>query len=422
LVAVLAAACLPAAARAAHPLHLVDQKRLDARLEQLAFRTPAVTATTSVRVMLPTGYDSHPRRRYPVLYLLHGATDGYASWTVKGDAERLTARYQVIVVMPDSGPSGGYTNWYNGGAGGPPQWETYHIDQLIPWIDRHLRTRADRSERAIAGLSMGGFGAMSYAARHPDLFVAAASFSGAVDTNEPLDIAVTPSQTFGPRPTQEVRWRAHNPWDLAANLGGVSLTIRTGNGLPGGPFGGGDIFEVTVHQMSVSFHAKLARLGIPSRWDDYGPGGHTWPYWQRDLRETLPTLASTFAHPRPTPSSFTFTAVEPSYGAYGWSARLHRRALEFSTLRVAAERSFALTGSGSATVTTAPLYRPRTRLTANVSDAAGRRTIMLVADRHGRLTLRLKLGPGNPSQQFTAVGDKHPRQSVTAVVRIKAAP
>ena len=62
---------------------------------------------------------------------------------------------------------------------------------------------------------MGGFGAMSYAARHPDLFGAAASFSGAVDTNNPLDIAITGDEPFGPRATQEIRWRGHNPTDLA---------------------------------------------------------------------------------------------------------------------------------------------------------------------------------------------------------------
>jgi len=111
-------------------------------------------------------------------------------------------------------------NWYNGGTGGPPEWERYHVAQLIPWIDSHFRTLAVRGERAVTGLSMGGFGAMSYAARHPDLFAAAASFSGAVDINKAPIPEVTPDAAFGPRGTQDVRWRAHNPWDLAANLRG----------------------------------------------------------------------------------------------------------------------------------------------------------------------------------------------------------
>jgi S-formylglutathione hydrolase FrmB len=417
-VVALATVCAPALA---NPLRLLSITRLDSRLEQYAFRTPAVAGVTDVRVLLPTGYAKHPHRRYPVLYLLHGAVDDYTSWTAKGDAEQLTAHYPVIVVMPDTGPSGGYTNWYNGGAGGPPEWETYHIDQLIPWIDGHLRTRPSRSQRAIAGLSMGGFGAMSYAARHPDLFAAAASFSGAVDTNNPLDIAVTGNSVFGPRATEQIRWRAHNPWDLAGNLRGLSLTIRTGNGLPGGPLGNGafgpslDIVEFAVHQMSISFHNRLVKLGIPSIWDDYGPGSHAWPYWERDLRQTLPTFMSVFSHPRPAPSSFSFTAAEPGYSVYGWSAELDRRALEFSTLRVSGRGGFALTGSGTATVITARLYRPHERMRVTIRDASGRRRRDLIVERSGRLRVRLDLGPSNALQEYTLPG---PRHSVTAQVRI----
>jgi hypothetical protein len=137
-----------------------------------------------VRVLLPGGYASSGERRYPVLYLLHGSVDDYRSWTDKGDAEHLTAGLPMIVVMPDAGSGGFYSDWYNNGAGGPPEWETYHVRELIPWIDAHYRTIASRAGRATAGLSMGGFGAMTYPSRHSDLFVAAASFSGAVNTND----------------------------------------------------------------------------------------------------------------------------------------------------------------------------------------------------------------------------------------------
>ena len=409
-----------ASTAAANPLRLLSVKHLNPRLEELQFATPAVNGPTDVRILLPAGYSTHPKRHYPVLYLLHGAIDNYTSWTVKGDAEHITARYPLIVVMPDSGPSGGYVNWYNNGAGGPPEWETYHIGELIPWIDRHLRTRASRSERGIAGLSMGGYGAMSYAARHPDLFAAAASFSGAVDTNNLADIAVTPDSVYGPRATQEVRWRAHNPWDLAANLRGLSLTIRTGNGLPGGPYGGGDPVEVAVHQMSVSFHDRLVKLGIPSIWDDYGPGGHDWPYWQRDLRETLPTLMGVFAHPKPAPSRFKFTAVEPHYSVYGWAVNVRRPALEFSTLHVSGPRAFAATGSGSATVTTPPLTSRRRRVRVFIDDARGRRTMWVTTTRTGRALVRLDLGPPNRYQEFTLAGGMSPRHSFTAHVRVES--
>lgn len=267
---------------------------------------------------------------------------------------------------------------------------------------------------------MGGFGAMSYAARHPDLFAAAASFSGAVDSNNPLGIAVTPNSIWGPRPSEQVLWRAHNPWDLAENLRGVNLTIRTGNGMPRGPYGPAtaDIVEATVHQMSVNFHNRLVRLGIPSLWDDYGPGGHDWPYWQRDLRQTLPTLMSVFAHPRRAPAKFTFTAVEPRYEVYGWSVAVRRRALEFSTLSVGGQGSFRLAGSGRATVTTAPRYRVRERLLVVVHDATGTHRWRTRAGRGGRLTLRLSLGPSNPYQEYTARAATVAQRSVRARVLI----
>ena len=67
--------------------------------------------------------------------------------------------------------------------------------------------------------------------------------------------------------------------------------MRTGNGMPGGPGGDtGDPIEPEVHEMSVAFHDRLDELGIAHVWDDYGAGGHTWFYWQRDLRQLMPTL------------------------------------------------------------------------------------------------------------------------------------
>jgi S-formylglutathione hydrolase FrmB len=210
LAMVMTIALTPAADAEANALRLVGSKRLDPRLVELKFQTPALSGDTNVRVLLPTGYDPSRLERYPVLYLLHGSADDYRSWTDKGDAERLTAGLPLIVVMPNAGNGGFYSDWFNHGAGGPPEWETYHVGQLIPWIDAHYRTVASRRGRATAGLSMGGFGAMTYPARHPGMFVAAASFSGAVNSNEypptgepdesTFDLG-PPYATWGPRQT-----------------------------------------------------------------------------------------------------------------------------------------------------------------------------------------------------------------------------
>jgi S-formylglutathione hydrolase FrmB len=292
-------------------IQLVSSQRLDPRLLDLTLSTPALAGPTHVRVLLPGGYRKQKPKRYPVLYLLHGAFGNSTDWTEKGAAEGITTGRKVIVVMPDGGQGGWYTDWVNRGQGGPPEWETFHVGQLIPWIDDRYRTVSSRGERAIAGLSMGGFGAMSYAARHPDLFSWAGSFSGAVDINYPPVAAIIdleapvdgglPGDQFGDRILAEANWRAHNPWDLAANLRGMQLVIDTGNGQPGPldpPDKSFDPIEYGVHDMSVSFHQRLLSLGIAHTWNDYGPGTHTWPYWQRDLAEGLPSMMRGFKSSR----------------------------------------------------------------------------------------------------------------------------
>ena len=114
-------AALGSAAAAGATPTLVDDRRISPRLHELTLRTPAVRGATRVRVLLPRGY-SKTKRRYPVLLLLHGAYGDHTSWTELGDAERLTAGVPLIVVMPDSGATGGYVNWFNAGRGGPPRW------------------------------------------------------------------------------------------------------------------------------------------------------------------------------------------------------------------------------------------------------------------------------------------------------------
>jgi S-formylglutathione hydrolase FrmB len=403
-------ALVPATASARGP-RLTGDERLSPRLHELTLSTSALAQPTKVRILLPAGYAAQREHSYPVLYLLHGASGDRTSWTSAGlgEAEQLTARLPLIVVMPDGGLGGFYTNWFNNGAGGRPRWEDWHVKQLIPWVDRHYRTLAVRRERAIAGLSMGGFGAFSYASRHPDLFTAALSLSGAVDPTVapsvidaiPASDGAPPGSLWGPFDSQEVRWRAHDPYDLAPNLRGLALWMRTGNGEPGGPFGGRpeiDVIEAGVFAMATNVHNRLDDLGIPHVFDSYGPGQHLWPYWNRGLSQTLPALMKRFHRGSRPPARITFRAAEPSFAAYGWSVSVRRPAMEFSQLGDAGRRGFTLTGSGSATVTTPRLYRRGRAYTVSVRGKA--RSVL--ANRRGRLRVAVRLGPGNPVQQFTA--------------------
>ncbi len=366
LVAALACGLAAGPAAAAPDPQVLGAKRLSPRLEELTLRTPQLSAPTHVRVLLPAGYRSHPRRRYPVLYLLHGAGDDYRAWTRpeagKGNAVELTARRNLIVVMPDGGEGGWYTDWFNNGAPGQPRWETWHVDRLIPFVDRRYRTLARRSSRAIAGLSMGGFGTFSYAARHPDLFTEAISFSGAVDTGVAPDFidSGSPGSRWGPRATQEVRWRGHNPLDLAENLRGLALVLRTGNGERGGPLGSYtdvDVVEVGVHAMGDRLHGRLrssaSRTSGTTTARDSTCGRTGTAAWRRRCRRSW----SASGAGRRRRARITFKAIEPRYAAWGWKVSIKRPALEFSELSGAWRGGFTLAGSGRATVTTPPPTR-----------------------------------------------------------------
>src|SRR5688500_5790297 len=133
-----------------------------------------------VRIVLPPGYGTDTQ--HPLLLLLHGVGDGSETWTEKSAVEELVAelcaanREQCpVVVMPDSGGKHSETGWYTDWHDGSRQWETFHTAVVLPWVREHLAVGGCREATMVAGLSMGGFGSFSYAGRHPDLFVAAAS-------------------------------------------------------------------------------------------------------------------------------------------------------------------------------------------------------------------------------------------------------
>src|SRR5438876_9887881 len=151
------------------------------RCFDVAVPVPAglIVPDSTVRILPPADYAT-TRARYPVLYLRHGAGDTYKTWTEQADVQEFSAQFPLIIVMPDAGHDS-EAGWYSDWADGSRQWETFHTHVLVLYVDSHFRTLG-RAHRAVAGLSMGGFGAMSYAARHRGLFRAAASFSGAVDT------------------------------------------------------------------------------------------------------------------------------------------------------------------------------------------------------------------------------------------------
>jgi S-formylglutathione hydrolase FrmB len=280
---------------------VVGEHWLTPREADLSISSPALGRAGRVRLLFPSGWSRSARRTWPVLWLLHGGFGDYTSWTVRGDAVRLTAASGAIVVMPDAGRCGWYSNWWNHGRGGPPRWETFHLSEVRQLLERgyHAGTR-----RAIAGQSMGGFGALAYAARHPGMFHAVASFSGADDIRygpiPPVVVGINVvagcgeldwGRIWGSPDTQRKIWRAHNPTDLAGRLRGVNLYVSSGSGLRG-PYDTTylpDPLESVTYLLTKSFVGRLADRGIPATVHFYR-GTHRWPYWQRELRAALPLL------------------------------------------------------------------------------------------------------------------------------------
>ncbi|MGN6609856.1 MAG: alpha/beta hydrolase [Jatrophihabitans sp.] len=397
-------------------IHVVGLQQLDDRLYQASVASGALGRAVRVRILVPADY-SASGQRYPVLYLFHGTSGGAPDWTTLGDAEATTAGLPLIVVMPDAGfdddGGGWFTNWVDRATAlGPSQWETFHVDQLVPWVDANLRTLADRGHRAIAGLSQGGFGAMSYAARHPDTFGIAASFSGAPEIDRDAVVlpassaiisgtavgldGVEPDAMFGSRLTNEINWQGHDPAGLIPNLTATDIHLWTGDGASG-PFDPAtpDLeaagIEFLTHVSTVLFHQHLTEAGIPSQYVDYGAGTHTWPYWARDLREFVPALMADLAAPPATPATITYTSVEQQWTQWGWTVVNHRaQAQQFETLADAGPAGFRVTAAGTPTVTTPPAYEPGSAHAVTV----GAITRTLTADASGRLTITVPSGTG----------------------------
>lgn len=278
----------------------------------------AVNGPHRIRVTLPVGYYANPGLHYPVVYLLHGGAGGNsAQWTeLGGAAEHIAAGKQVIVVMPDGGKVGWFTNWVDD-AGAAQQWADFYLQQVIPWVDANLRTIAAKKGRAIAGLSMGGYGAMRLAQDAPELFASVASFSGAVDLGDMGTRTVVTEQAlqhgfnaFGPFgnpffPLDEV-WKELDPMKRTPRLAGLQVLLYAGAGIHDA-----DVLERTMGQSADRFSKTLSANGIPHFWWMYGrpgpdspfgcDGGHNFGCWNFAFNDALPKMLAVLQPPTTTP-------------------------------------------------------------------------------------------------------------------------
>lgn len=234
----------------------------------LHFRSQALQKHTAATVILPEANVAGP---FAVLYLLHGLTDDHSAWQRRSSIERYAENLPLIIVMPDGG-RGFYTDAAQGFA-----YEQAIIGDLIPFVDSRFRTIATRAGRCIGGLSMGGYGAMKLALKHPDLFASAHSHSGALffgerDVSDVLGGGDEWRRVFG----ASARGSDNDLFALAERADKATLPqLRIDCGV--------DDFLIEHNR---AFHAHLDTLQIAHEYDEY-PGGHNWAYWDTHVQTAL---------------------------------------------------------------------------------------------------------------------------------------
>ncbi len=285
------------------------------------FFAPSLGVSKHYLVYLPPSYASAPDRRYPVAYYLHGLGGNESDWVSLGgldvieDSLAALGSPEMIIVMPD-GDDSWYTNWEvrrtyaqclsdtlmrraaSDYCVAQPRYADYIAGDLVRHVDSTYRTLADRRHRGIAGLSMGGYGAVALALEHPDVFSAAASHSGVL---APL--------YAGPHPYAAPARYYTSIDSLAADSKGRWASIAPAFGrtlaswiardpahlvrrvVPPVPALFMDVgAQDGLADQSRAFHAELKALGVSHDYAEW-PGGHDWTYWHAHVGESLRWLA-----------------------------------------------------------------------------------------------------------------------------------
>ena len=244
------------------------------RIETIQFSSQLAGKSLPYNIVLPPGYGLFTawRTRYPVIYLLHGWNSHYDAWLSRTLLAQYAAEHQLIIITPE-----GNNGWYTDSATtSTDKYESYIVQELIPDVDKRLRTIAERRGRAIAGFSMGGYGAVKFGFKHPELFAFVASSSGAFDATSRTD---DPSimQAFGG--ADSVERKSNDVLRLAEEFPSERI--------PQLPYFyldcGRDDPWLNNNQR---FADILRERKIPVEFREL-QGNHTWPYWDTQVREVL---------------------------------------------------------------------------------------------------------------------------------------
>ena len=235
-------------------------------------RIPAATLgqDTTVEMVLPPLGDTPP----PVLYLLHGLSDDQSGWTRRTSIERYAIARGLVVVMPCGGRS-----FYCNMTDGTRYWD-FVSEELPAFVERTFHVATGRASTFVAGLSMGGYGALKLAFHHPERYAAAAALSGAffeewLQQNHPALYAADFPET------PVFRGSPHDPCVWANEL------LKSGNERPALFLATGT--EDWLHTQSVELHEYLNKIGYSHQWIS-APGNHDWLFWDTQIQAVLDWL------------------------------------------------------------------------------------------------------------------------------------
>ncbi|ADB37579.1 alpha/beta hydrolase [Spirosoma linguale] len=259
---------------------LLSFPSLAARVDTLNVPSASMNRTLRAGVILPDRYRK-AKQPFPVLYLLHGGTGNFRDWLTKTPDKtllhRLADQYNIIIVTPDGDPTSYY---FDSPLVKSSQFETFISKELIDQIDNTYRTVREKKGRIIAGLSMGGHGAMYISSRHPELYAAAGSMSGVMNINTatwkvPADFAKSRAENFakllGPPKDGDAPYPGFTMVTLADQLKANNLPL---------------IFDIGVDDFLIEGNREIHRLLVANKTPhDYTerPGAHTWEYWENAL-------------------------------------------------------------------------------------------------------------------------------------------
>jgi S-formylglutathione hydrolase FrmB len=248
------------------------------RLQECSFHSPALVRDMPYMAVLPSSY-ADSERRYPVLYLLHGWNGDYKNWCTLTNLVAYAERYEIIIITPD-----GQNSWYVNSATAPAdRFYDYIAADLIAEVDGRFRTISSAHRRAIAGLSMGGYGSFLVALKHPEMFSIVGSISGAFDAPCGIekvlpDVCESIEHAYG-EATSAVR-RESNVFDLVKRAPATVfpyIFLQCGADDLLLPSNRRFVAEISARKLAYEYHEM--------------PGDHTWEFWDSVLPPLLRIVA-----------------------------------------------------------------------------------------------------------------------------------